>query len=259
MASFVPRQIGADPSKRVEAQRRAAIAAAQALGTANITEDFKAKERALRRQAQFAYVQQQQQQQHHVPPQQPTSFQPAPQQTHAPSYGNYPQQPPPRPQQSAYTSNHIPSQARTTTQPSRTTAPPTNTPTPPIISRAPSTQVPAQTSTEETNTKKQKKKKMKPNRQAGGDKWYDPVLAEWDPNDFRIFCGDLGNEVNEDILSRAFTKYPSFQRARVVRDRATKKSKGFGFVSFKDGKDWLRALKEMNGISPSQLKKWNSK
>lgn len=78
-------------------------------------------------------------------------------------------------------------------------------------------------------------------------------------DDFRIFCGDLGNEVNEDILSRAFTKYPSFQRARVVRDRATKKSKGFGFVSFKDGKDWLRALKEMNGISPSQLKKWNSK
>lgn len=33
-------------------------------------------------------------------------------------------------------------------------------------------------------------------RCAGGEQWEDPSLAEWDPNDFRVFCGDLGNEVN---------------------------------------------------------------
>ena len=35
--------------------------------------------------------------------------------------------------------------------------------------------------------------------------------------------------------------------ARVVRDRRTGKTKGFGFVSFAQPKDFLSALKEMNG------------
>lgn len=58
-------------------------------------------------------------------------------------------------------------------------------------------------------------------------------MAEWDPNDFRIFCGDLGNEVSDELLAKAFRKYPSFQKAKVVRDGRTNKSKGYGFVSFK--------------------------
>eukprot|EP00049_Salpingoeca_infusionum_P010093 m.170906 g.170906 ORF g.170906 m.170906 type:complete len:262 (-) comp14538_c1_seq2:1730-2515(-) len=95
--------------------------------------------------------------------------------------------------------------------------------------------------------KKEKKKKVKPNREGGGEKWHDPTMDEWDPNDYRIFCGDLGNEVTDDVLAKAFQHYPSFQKARVVRDVRTKKCRGFGFVSFKDGKEWIRALKEMNG------------
>jgi hypothetical protein len=34
-------------------------------------------------------------------------------------------------------------------------------------------------------------------------------------DDFRLFCGDLGNEVNDDVLAEAFSKYPSFNMARV--------------------------------------------
>jgi RNA recognition motif-containing protein len=63
--------------------------------------------------------------------------------------------------------------------------------------------------------------------------WEDQSLAEWDPNDFRIFCGDLGNEVSDELLAKAFRKYPSFQKAKVVRDSRTNKPKGYGFVSFK--------------------------
>jgi len=36
-------------------------------------------------------------------------------------------------------------------------------------------------------------------------------------------------------------------KARVVRDKKTKKTKGFGFVSFKDPQDYLKAMREMNG------------
>lgn len=84
-------------------------------------------------------------------------------------------------------------------------------------------------------------------RTAGGQVWEDSSLAEWDDDDFRIFCGDLGNDVNDELLTRTFNKYPSFQRAKVIRDKRTGKSKGFGFVSFKEPADFIRAMKEMDG------------
>lgn len=94
---------------------------------------------------------------------------------------------------------------------------------------------------------KGKKSKKKVLRVAGGVVWDDETLLEWDVNDFRIFVGDLGNEVSDDALLRAFSAYPSLLKAKVIRDKKTKKTKGFGFVSFKDPKDYLRAMREMNG------------
>lgn len=84
-------------------------------------------------------------------------------------------------------------------------------------------------------------------RTAAGSSWEDPSLLEWDADDFRIFCGDLGNEVNDDILARAFGRYPSFLKAKVIRDKRSGKTKGYGFVSFKDPNDYVRAMREMNG------------
>jgi hypothetical protein len=52
-------------------------------------------------------------------------------------------------------------------------------------------------------------------RMAAGEKWFDPTLGEWPDNDHRIFVGDLGNEVNDELLSKAFQKYPSFAKAKV--------------------------------------------
>ena len=66
-------------------------------------------------------------------------------------------------------------------------------------------------------------------------------------DDFRIFCGDLGNEVTDDMLARTFSSYGSFQRAKVVRDKRSQKTRGYGFVSFKDPNDFVRAMREMNG------------
>jgi RNA recognition motif-containing protein len=42
-------------------------------------------------------------------------------------------------------------------------------------------------------------------------------------------------------------KYSSLQRARVIREKKSGKTRGFGFVSFSDPNDFVKALKEMNG------------
>ncbi|CAI8603287.1 unnamed protein product [Vicia faba] len=94
--------------------------------------------------------------------------------------------------------------------------------------------------------KAETKKKAVP-RKAAGQAWEDPILAEWPEDDYRLFCGDLGNEVNDDVLSKAFTRFPSFNMARVVRDKRTGKTKGYGFISFANPADLAAALKEMNG------------
>ncbi|KAI8422509.1 hypothetical protein MSG28_006325 [Choristoneura fumiferana] len=88
---------------------------------------------------------------------------------------------------------------------------------------------------------KKEKKHRKVVRTAGGQVWEDVTLLDWPDDDFRMFCGDLGNDVTDELL------YTSFQRAKVIRDKRTNKSKGFGFVSFKDPGDFIKAMKEMDG------------
>ena len=62
-------------------------------------------------------------------------------------------------------------------------------------------------------------------RKAGDEKWVDETLEEWPENDFRIFCGNMGNEVNDEVLANAFKKYGSFAKARIIRDKKNLKSK----------------------------------
>lgn len=64
--------------------------------------------------------------------------------------------------------------------------------------------------------------------------------------------GDLGNDVTDEVLSAAFSKYKSFSKARVVRKKVDLKSKGYGFVAFADPEDFLKAWKEMDGASMLQ-------
>merc|ERR550534_420264 len=91
-----------------------------------------------------------------------------------------------------------------------------------------------------SNSKGEKpgKKPKKVIRMAGGQMWEDSSLLEWDPSDYRLFCGDLGNDVTDEVLNRTFNKYASFQKAKVVRDKRSNKTKGYGFVSFRDPADF---------------------
>ena len=72
--------------------------------------------------------------------------------------------------------------------------------------------------------------------------------GEWPENDFRIFVGNLGTEVNDTILNKAFaSKYSSVTMSKVMRDKKSGKSKGFGFVSFLNFKECADALRTMGG------------
>jgi hypothetical protein len=99
-------------------------------------------------------------------------------------------------------------------------------------------------------------------RAGGGKTWTDDSLLEWDPAHPRLFIGNLAGEVTDDSLYKAFSKYTSIVKTKVVRDRRTTKSKGYGFVSFKDADDYLSAFKDMQGkyigSHPVLIKKSNT-
>jgi RNA recognition motif-containing protein len=49
---------------------------------------------------------------------------------------------------------------------------------------------------------------------------------------FRLFVGDLSNDVSDDVLSNAFNKYTSFMKARVIRDRLNGKASHTSLFSY---------------------------
>jgi len=120
-----------------------------------------------------------------------------------------------------------------------------------------------ESTTEETGTEEDEKRKKlaRVKRLAAGKVWYDNSLDEWPEGDFRIFVGDIGPDINDEILTNFFKEYPSFAKARVVMDKRMGVNKGYAFVSFLDPHDGMRALREKNGkymgARPVKLRKSN--
>lgn len=84
-------------------------------------------------------------------------------------------------------------------------------------------------------------------KEVGHLEWEDSTLLEWKQDDYRIWVGDIGNDVTDELLMKTFSKYGSLLRARVVRDKRSGKSKGYAFVSFEDPLSFAKALREVNG------------
>ncbi|GFP97028.1 polyadenylate-binding protein rbp45b [Phtheirospermum japonicum] len=69
-----------------------------------------------------------------------------------------------------------------------------------------------------------------------------------DAPEYTIFVGDLAADVTDYMLLEAFrANYPSIKGAKVVTDRITGRTKGYGFVRFGDESEQIRAQTEMNG------------
>lgn len=62
-----------------------------------------------------------------------------------------------------------------------------------------------------------------------------------------IYIGNLSYTATEDDLRRAFSTYGTVESVRIIMDRATGRSKGFGFVGMNDDAEGKAAIEGMNG------------
>ena len=62
-----------------------------------------------------------------------------------------------------------------------------------------------------------------------------------------IHIGNLSFNTTEENLRSAFEEFGTIENARIIMDKATGKSKGFGFVEMEDDEKAGKAIKAMNG------------
>lgn len=62
-----------------------------------------------------------------------------------------------------------------------------------------------------------------------------------------IFVGSLPFRVGEEELGQLFAQYGEVSSARIIKDRATGRSKGYGFVEMPDDAAAQRAIEELDG------------
>ncbi|KHG03546.1 Nucleolysin TIAR [Gossypium arboreum] len=76
-----------------------------------------------------------------------------------------------------------------------------------------------------------------------------PIKVNWAyaSGHFNIFVGDLSPEVTDAMLFACFSVYPSCSDARVMWDQKTGRSRGFGFVSFRNQQDAQSAINDLSG------------
>ena len=63
----------------------------------------------------------------------------------------------------------------------------------------------------------------------------------------KIFVGGLSWNTNNDGLHEAFERFGAVTEAKVITDRETGRSRGFGFVTFEENDSAQKAISEMDG------------
>lgn len=63
----------------------------------------------------------------------------------------------------------------------------------------------------------------------------------------KIYVGNLDWNINDEKLLEVFKEFGEVVLAQVIIDRETGRSRGFGFVTFKDEKSTKEAMDAMNG------------
>ena len=62
-----------------------------------------------------------------------------------------------------------------------------------------------------------------------------------------IYVGNLSSNFKEGSLRELFTEFGEVESARIIMDRSTNRSKGFGFVEMPSNSEADQAIKALNG------------
>ncbi len=65
----------------------------------------------------------------------------------------------------------------------------------------------------------------------------------------KLYVGNLPYSMRDDDLQQHFAEFGQVSSAKVMRDRDTGRSKGFGFVEMGSGNEAQAAIRGMNGQS----------
>lgn len=63
----------------------------------------------------------------------------------------------------------------------------------------------------------------------------------------KLYVGNLSYSMTDDGLMEAFSKCGTVESARVITDRDSGRSKGFGFVEMASDADATKAIEQLNG------------
>ena len=66
-----------------------------------------------------------------------------------------------------------------------------------------------------------------------------------------IYAGNLSYEVTEEDLKQAFEAFGNVESVKIIKDKYTDRSKGFGFVEMPDNGDAQSAI---DGLNDTELK-----
>jgi len=61
-----------------------------------------------------------------------------------------------------------------------------------------------------------------------------------------IYIGNLSYEVTEEDLKQAFEAFGEVESVKIIQDKYTNRSKGFGFVEMPDNADAQSAINDLN-------------
>ena len=64
-----------------------------------------------------------------------------------------------------------------------------------------------------------------------------------------IYVGNLDFKVNENDLEGIFAEYGTVSSAKIITDKFSGRSKGFGFVTMDDDAEANKAIEGLNGTS----------
>ncbi len=62
-----------------------------------------------------------------------------------------------------------------------------------------------------------------------------------------IFVGNLNYNLTEDDLREIFEEYGELDSVKLISDKFTGRSKGFGFIEMQDADEAKKAIEELNG------------